>query len=266
MQDSNVITVLFVADVVGQAGCDILLKNVPELKKKYSVDFTIANGENANNNGKGITQNIAKRFFEAGVDIITGGNHTWENRNNQELFESEPRVLRPANYPDGNPGKGYFVCNSKNNDAKLAVLNLQGRTFLYSIDCPFLCADKTIELIKEQTNLIIIDFHAEATAEKIALGWYLDGKVSGVVGTHTHVQTADDRILPNGTAYITDVGMTGSHNSVIGTKIDHAIRRFIYQTPSKFSVAVENPKLSGVIITLNAITGKAATITRLFTP
>jgi metallophosphoesterase (TIGR00282 family) len=266
MEESNVITVLFVADVVGQAGCEILIKKVPELKEDYSVDFIIANGENANNNGKGITLNIAKRFFEAGVDIITGGNHTWENRNHKELFENESRVLRPANYPDGNPGKGYSICKAKKNDTKLAVLNLQGRTFLYSIDCPFLCADKIIEQLKEQTNHIIVDFHAEATAEKIALGWYLDGKVSGVIGTHTHVQTADDRILPNGTAYITDVGMTGSHNSVIGTKIEHAIRRFIYQTPSSFAVAIENPRLSGVIVTIDANTGKATSITRLFMP
>lgn len=265
MQDNNTLNVLFIADIVGQAGCEILIKKIPELKEKYAAHFVIANGENANNNGKGITLKIAKRFFEAGVDLITGGNHTWENRNNVELFENEERVLRPANYPDGNIGKGYYLAELQDTMTKIGVLNLQGRTFLFSILCPFLYADKMIEILKKETNIIIVDFHAEATAEKIALGWYLDGKVSGVIGTHTHVQTADDKILPKGTAYITDVGMTGSHKSVIGTKIEHAIHRFIYQTPSKFEIASDDPKLSGVLIAIDSISGKAKSIERIVT-
>jgi metallophosphoesterase (TIGR00282 family) len=265
MENEKTITVLFIADVVGQAGCEILAKELSELKKKYLVDLTIANGENANNNGKGITDKIAKRFFDLGVDVITGGNHSWENRNHRELFESEPRVLRPANYPEGNPGNGHYLL-ALDDQVKIAVLNLQGRTFLYPIQCPFLFADKFVDYVKKHTHIIIVDFHAEATAEKIALGWYLDGKVSGVIGTHTHVQTADDRILPKGTAYITDVGMTGAHDSVIGTKTEHAIRKFIHQTPVKFEIATDNPRLSGVVLKIDSLTGKAKSISRISTP
>lgn len=256
------VRVLFIADVVGQAGCEILLRKVPKLKAFYKTDVIIANGENANNNGKGITHNIAKRFFECGVDLITGGNHSWENKKVHELFETEPRVLRPANYPEGNPGRGVSFIQL-GNDTELAVINLQGRTFLYPIQCPFLVADRILDEVNKRTNLILVDFHAEATAEKIALGWYLDGRVSGVIGTHTHVQTADERILPQGTAYITDVGMTGAHDSVIGTKIDNAIRRFIFQTPLAFQIASENPRLCGVILDINAANGKAEAITRI---
>lgn len=259
------ITILFIADVVGQAGCEILTKKVPELRDSYAADFVIANGENANNNGRGITLKIAKRFFDAGVDVITGGNHSWENRNNVELFETENRVLRPANYPEGNIGQGRLIADLKDDATKIAVLNLQGRTFLYPIHCPFLFADKAAAELREQTNIIIVDFHAEATAEKIALGWYLDGKVSGIIGTHTHVQTADEKILPAGTAYITDAGMTGAHHSVIGTKIENALHRFIYQTPCKFEIASGDPKLSGVLLSIDKMTGKAESITRIMT-
>ena len=263
MSSTDKITILFIADVVGQAGCETLVKHLPELRKSFATDFVIANGENANNNGRGITQKIAKRFFEAGVDVITGGNHTWENRNNPELFEAEDRVIIPANYPDGNIGTGSYVATLKDNATKIAVLNLQGRTFLYPILCPFRFSDEAIAQLKVQTDIIFVDFHAEATAEKIALGWYLDGKVSAVVGTHTHVQTADERILPNGTAYITDAGMTGAHHSVIGTKIENALHRFIYQTPCKFEISSDDPRLSGVVVEINKTTGKAESIKRI---
>ncbi len=258
----SLLRVMFVADVVGQPGCDVLYKLLPGLQAEHNVDFTIVNGENANNNGKGITLKIAKRFFAANVDAITGGNHTWENWRNAELFAEEERVLRPANYPEGNIGRGYKIFDLGSGD-KLAILNLQGRTFLYPILCPFRYADEVLKQISKETKNIIIDFHAEATAEKIALGWYLDGRVSAIFGTHTHVQTADERVLPRGTAYITDAGMTGSHDSVIGMKRDIAIQRFIYQTPRVFEVANKNLKLSAVIVDIDRNSGKAKKITRL---
>ncbi|MDQ7052118.1 MAG: TIGR00282 family metallophosphoesterase [candidate division KSB1 bacterium] len=265
MSSNHLLTVLFVADVVGQPGCEILSRLLPTLKKQYRADFVIANGENANNNGKGITDKIARRFFDLGVDVITGGNHTWENRKINELFKEEPRVLRPANYPDENPGKGVYIARLLD-DTRIAVINLQGRTFMYPIRCPFRMADALIKQVKQETHLIIVDFHAEATAEKIALGWYLDGKASAIIGTHTHVQTADERILPKGTAYITDAGMTGAHDSVIGMKIPNALHRFLNQTPSRFDVANENLRFSGVLITIERDTGKAQSIQRISLP
>lgn len=265
MPKDDEITVLFIADIVGQPGCEILLRLLPSLQKQHDVDFTIANGENANNNGKGITLKIARRFFNAGVDLITGGNHTWENRNNGELFKEESRVLRPANYPEGNLGRGYQYA-TLSDGTRIAVANLQGRTFLYPILCPFRFAETLIAEMRRETPIILIDFHAEATAEKIALGWHLDGKVSAVIGTHTHVQTADERILPGGTAYITDAGMSGAHDSVIGMQIQSAIDRFILQTPTQFQVAKDNLRLSGVIIKINKETGKATSIRRLLVP
>lgn len=264
MLDEN-INLLFIADIVGQPGCEILIKLLPDIKKQYDVDFVIANGENANNNGKGITLKIANRFFEAGVNIITGGNHTWESRKNEELFEGTRSVLRPANYPAGNIGNGSIVAQTPDG-TRIAVLNLQGRTFLYPILCPFRFADELLPTLRQETNIIVIDFHAEATAEKIALGWHLDGKISALIGTHTHVQTADERILPQGTAYITDVGMTGAHDSVIGMKIETAIYRFTHQTPTMFEVASANAKICGALVKVNRETGKASSISRVQFP
>ena len=263
MQD-NILKVLFIADVVGQPGCDLVVRMLPDLIKQHEPDIVILNGENANNNAKGITLNIARRFIGLGVNVITGGNHTWENWHNEELFASEPKVIRPSNYPEGNLGKGYYIVEKKG--SRVAVLNLQGRTYLYPIHCPFLHADKMIEELSHEADIVIIDFHAEATAEKKALGWYLDGKVAAVIGTHTHVQTADDRILPGGTAYITDTGMTGSHDSIIGMKIEGALHRFIYQTPKKFEVAKKNLRINGVIFTINTSTKKSETIARIEVP
>jgi len=265
MPENNAVTVLFIADVVGQPGVEILSRLLPGLQKKHRFDFIIANGENANNNAKGITENIAQRFFGLGVHVITGGNHSWENRNAAALFKKEARVLRPANYPEDNPGSGFYI-DQLLDETKIAVINLQGRTFMYLIRCPFRLADELLAEIRQQTPIIIVDFHAEATAEKMALGWYLDGKVSAVIGTHTHIQTADERILPKGTAYLTDAGMTGAHDSVIGMRIPHALHRFLMQTPNRAEVAAENLRFCGAIVKIDKTTGRALDIQRLSIP
>lgn len=265
MPESNVVSVLFIADVVGQPGVEILSRLLPGLQKKYRFDFIIANGENANNNAKGITEKIAQRFFALGIHVITGGNHSWEHKNAAELFKSEARVLRPANYPEENPGNEYYI-DRLLDETKIAVINLQGRTFMYPIRCPFHLADDLLKEIRKETPIIIVDFHAEATAEKMALGWYLDGKVSAIIGTHTHIQTADERILPKGTAYLTDAGMTGAHDSVIGMRIPLALHRFLMQTPNRAEVAAENLRFCGVILKIDKTTGRGLDIQRLFIP
>jgi len=205
------------------------------------------------------------RIFNSGIDILTSGNHIWDKKEIIDYLAQEKRIIRPANYPPGTPGNGYYIYHVSSIE-KLAVLNLQGRIFMQSIDCPFRTADKFIELLSNETNLIFIDFHGEATAEKIAFGWYVDGRVSAVVGTHTHIQTADERILPKGTAYITDAGMTGSHDSVIGIKIENAMERFIKQIPNRFEVAKKNVILNGVIIEIHNKNSKAVSIKRLQIP
>jgi 2',3'-cyclic-nucleotide 2'-phosphodiesterase len=195
------INLLFIGDIVGQPGLDIVQLYLPGLIKKYHIDVTVANGENVSD-GKGCTEKEAKVLFELGVNVITGGNHTWDKHQSQEYLKKEPRVIRPMNYPRGTHGNGYYIYESSM--GKVAVLNLQGRAFMAAIDCPFRTAEWVIPKIRQETKVILIDMHAEATAEKIALASFLDGKVSAVIGTHTHVQTADERIFPNGTGYITD--------------------------------------------------------------
>jgi metallophosphoesterase (TIGR00282 family) len=263
MKDANVWTVLFVADIVGQPGLEITTRLLPRLKEERQPDLVIANGENGANNGKGLTKAIAKKYFELGIDVITGGNHSWENPEIYKIWqENNERVLRPANYPKGNPGKGTVIVDLPDG-AKAAVVNLQGRTYLYSIDCPFKLADDILHRLEGQANFAIIDFHAEASAEKMALAWYLDGRVSAVIGTHTHVPTADERILPNGTAYITDAGMTGPFDSVIGMKKDIAIKKFMRQIPFRFEPATENPRLCAVLVKIDKATAKAVSIERI---
>lgn len=263
LNDKN-ITALFIADIVGKPGLDITTFYLNGLIKKYEPDIVIANGENAHE-GKGITETIAAYYKSLGIDVITGGNHTWDNYKVFNILKEQENVLRPANYPRGLPGKGYYVYMAKSG-AKIAVLNLQGRTFMQTIDCPFQAAAFLLDKIHLETKNIIVDFHAEATAEKQALAWYLDGKVSAFIGTHTHVQTADERILPGGTAYITDAGMTGPHDSVIGMKKEISIRRFTLQTPHKYEVASENVKLQAILIEINPVTGLAVNIQRLSMP
>lgn len=258
----DTVNILFIADVIGNPGLKIIKQNVQSLKNEYEIDVCIANGENGAS-GKGLTSEIANSFFESGVNIITGGNHIFENYRIHKQLQNNDRILRPLNYPKGVIGKGSVVY-SISNDIKVGVINIQGRTFMAAIDCPFQTISREIEKIRNFTPIIIVDFHAEATAEKIAMGWYLDGKVSSIIGTHTHVQTSDERILPNGTAYISDVGMTGPFDSVIGMKKDIAIKRFLHQTPSRYQPADSDLKFSGLVVKINPKNGKALSIERLF--
>lgn len=261
---SSKVSVLFIGDVVGEPGKNILEEKLPSLIEDYKADFVIVNAENICN-GKGVTEKEATELFGWGIHVITTGNHVWDNWKSRPLLASNPLVLRPLNYPSGNPGRGYAFVTIKEN-IKIAVLQLQGRTFMQSIDCPFKAADYALKAISEKTKNIIVDFHADATAEKIAMGWHLDGRVSALLGTHTHVPTADAQILPNGTAYITDVGMTGPFDSVVGMRKDIALKRFTLQTPHKYEMAKEDPKVSGVNIIIDSETGQAEQIKPITKP
>jgi metallophosphoesterase (TIGR00282 family) len=258
------IKILFIADIVGKPGLEIAAKLTPVLKDKYKIDFCIANGENGSD-GKGLSEKIARHYFNFGIDVITSGNHIWDNKDIYGLLKTNGRILRPLNYPDGNYGAGSVIIETKEG-LKIGVINLQGRTFMFSIDCPFKRGLDEVRKFKKETNIIIVDFHAEATAEKMAMGWYLDGKVSAVIGTHTHVPTADERILPLGTAYITDVGMTGPFDSVIGLKKELAIKRFRHQTPVRYKPAEDNLKFCGAVISIECESGKATHIERINLP
>jgi len=257
------INILFIGDIIGEPGLNIVQMYLPGLQKKYKTDVIIANGENASD-GKGCTEKEAKLLFELGVNVITGGNHTWDKHQSQEFLKKDSRVLRPQNYPKGTHGNGYHIFES--NMGKVAVLNLQGRAYMATIDCPFRTAEWVLAKLKQETKVIIVDIHAEATAEKIALAYFLDGKVSAVIGTHTHVQTSDERIFPNGTGFITDCGMTGPYDSVIGMKTDAAINRFLYQTPQKYQTATDNVHLTGLFLKVDSTTGKTVEIERIFLP
>lgn len=257
------INVLFIGDIVGKPGMDMTQMWLPGLIKKYHTDIVIVNGENAND-GKGCTEAEGKALFNLGVDVITGGNHTWDKHKSQEYLRIEKRALRPLNYPRGTYGNGFYVADTKK--GKVGVLNLQGRTFMTAIDCPFRSADWALKAINNDTKIIILDFHAEATAEKLALANYLDGKISLFVGSHTHIQTADERILPKGTGYITDIGMTGPYDSVIGMKTEAAVNRFLYQTPQKYQTAENEVHLSGIFAKIDSESGSTKSIERIFIP
>jgi 2',3'-cyclic-nucleotide 2'-phosphodiesterase len=257
------INILFIGDIIGKPGMGIVQTWLPGLIQKYKADFVIANGENAAD-GKGCTEKEGKILFELGVHVITGGNHTWDKHQSQDYLKVEPRSLRPLNYPRGTYGNGYHIAETKK--GKVGVLNLQGRTFMADIDCPFRCADWVLPKIKNDTKIIFVDFHAEATAEKIAMANYLDGKVSALVGTHTHVQTSDERIFPNGMGYITDVGMTGPYESVIGMKTQAAINRFLFQTPQKYETAQDDIHICGMFFKIETESGKTIEIERILFP
>lgn len=253
----NKISVLFIGDVVGKPGMKILREELKNFIEKYNSDFVIVNGENVSD-GKGLTESESEEIFSLGADIITTGNHIWENWKSRPLLANNDKVLRPLNYPSGNAGRGFKILNFK--DFDIAVLQLQGRTYMQTIDCPFRSADNALKFITEKTKNIIVDFHADATSEKLTMGWYLDGKVSAVIGTHTHTQTADAQILPEGTAYITDVGMTGPYDSVLGMRKDIAIKRYLLQTAHKYEMAKDDVKISGANIEIDADTGQAFAI------
>lgn len=253
------IGVLFIGDIIGRPGRDALKKCLPGLREKYAPTFVVANGENAAG-GVGLTEEIGGDLFSL-VDVLTSGNHIWDKKEALAYLDKEPRLIRPANYPPGNPGKGSYIATGAGG-RKLGVLNLQGRVFMEALDCPFRTADAEIKKLHEETKAIIVDFHAEATSEKQALGWYLDGRVSAVIGTHTHVPTADERILPRGTAHITDVGMACALNSVIGIKREQAIQRFLTGRPQRFEPEKGGLFLSAVFIEIDADTGTAFSIVR----
>jgi metallophosphoesterase (TIGR00282 family) len=252
--------ILFVGDVVGSSGRQMIQDYVPKLKKKYSPTVTIINGENAAG-GRGITEKIYRSFLEVGAQAVTLGNHAWDNREIFEFIDNAKYLVRPANFPEGTPGKGLIFLNC--NGIEVAIINLQGRTFLPPLDCPFKKVDDLIAQAKKRTSIIFIDFHAEATSEKQALGWYVDGRATAVVGTHTHVQTADNRILPNGTAYITDVGMTGPYDGILGMERGAVLKKFLTALPVRFEVAEGRTQLSAVLIDVNPSTGKASRIERI---
>jgi len=263
MQNNNSnINIVFIADIIGEPGLNATASSIDQIIDKYKPKLIIANGENSAS-GKGLTEKIAYQFFELGINIITSGNHIWNKKSVFPVLDTNPYILRPLNYPPDVPGHGSCIYEISANE-KLAVINLQGRTFMQPIDCPFRSIDKEIKNLKKKgINSIIVDFHAEATAEKIAMGWYLDGRVSAVIGTHTHVQTADDKILPNGTAYITDVGMTGPSDSVIGMDKEIALNRFIKQIPFYYKIAKYGDLIfCGVVISIDLRTSLANSIKR----
>ena len=253
--------ILAIGDLVGNSGVEELKARLKEIKEQEEIDFVIVNGENSAQ-GMGMTTKIFNDLLAQGINVITMGNHTWGK---MDIFKfiNHPQIIRPANYPEGVPGKGYNIYNCK--DKKIAVINLMGRTDLNILtENPFLKAKKIIQKISNNVDIIIIDFHAEATAEKIAMGHYLDGKVTAIFGTHTHVQTADERILPNGTAYITDIGMTGPKNSVIGMDIKASIKRFETTLPERYKIAEGECILNGVVFDIDDETNKAKSIKRIY--
>ena len=248
-------------DIVGKPGRETVGNLLPDIVRKNDISFVIANAENAAG-GSGITPEIAKELFRYGVHVITSGDHIWKRREIVEFINTEKNILRPLNYPKDVPGSGSCVVELKNG-VKIGVINLVGRVFMQAVDCPFKTVKEEIEKIRKSTPNIFIDIHAEATSEKIALGWYIDGLVTALMGTHTHVQTADEKILPEGTAYITDTGMTGPFYSVIGRKKEQIIERFLTQMPTRFEMAEDDNWINAVIVDFNEKTGKANSITRL---
>jgi metallophosphoesterase (TIGR00282 family) len=238
--------VLFIGDIVGSPGRQIVRDRLADLVEQRQIDLVIANGENAAS-GFGITPRLAEALLQSGIAVLTGGNHSWDRKEILDYMAHEPRLLRPANFPEGNPGGGLFI-GTANNSSKFAVLNLQGRIFLPAIDDPFKKADAELQKVPADVEFVLVDIHAETTSEKIAMGWYLDGRVTAVVGTHTHVTTADERVLPRGTAYITDVGMTGPHDGVIGMDRAAILKKFLDGLPTRFEVAANDIQMNAVLI------------------
>jgi hypothetical protein len=258
---SRTIRLLFIGDIVGKPGRELTRRAIPPLIDRYSLDLVIANVENAAG-GFGITRKIGESIREYGVDVMTSGNHIWDKKEVIDYIPTQPRLIRPANYPKGVPGHGHYEATTALGDM-VTVINIMGQVFMANLDNPFRIVLETIEKLRNRTPIILVDFHAETTSEKMAMGWYLNGKVTAVVGTHTHVQTADNRVLSDGTAYITDVGMTGPHDSVIGVEKQAALSRFLNGMPARFETATGDPRLNGVVITADSTTGLATDIERI---
>jgi metallophosphoesterase (TIGR00282 family) len=255
------VNILFIGDIVGKPGRQAVSRELHRLVDRHRIDLVIANGENASG-GFGITVETARELYSAGIQFLTTGNHVWDKKDALEYLDREERIVRPANYPEGAPGTGARLVSTPGG-VVVGVINLEGRIFMNNLECPFKAADREIERLGKNTRVLFVDFHAEATSEKTALGWYLDGRVSAVVGTHTHVQTADERILTGGTAYITDVGMTGAFDSVIGVRKEEPIQRFLSQLPTKFEVAKKDIRLNGVVVRVDDASGKALAVERI---
>ncbi len=257
----NAMRVLLIGDIVGLPGRKAVAELLKAIVSDYGVDFIIANAENAAD-GFGVTEDIALELLNNGIHLLTSGNHIWDKRAIIKFIRNSEQLLRPANFPPEVPGRGSIIIENGDHK-KIAVINLSGRVFMDNLDCPFKAALREIETLQKTTKIIIVDMHAEATSEKIAMGWFLDGRVSAVLGTHTHVQTADETILPRGAAYITDVGMTGSIDSVIGIRTDTALKRFLTQMPVPFKMAEKNTQLQGVVVEIDETSGKSTWIERI---
>jgi len=255
------LNILFIGDIVGRPGRNALIDELPRLREKYSPDLCIGNAENAAG-GFGLTPKVADDLFNLGIDVLTSGNHIFDKKEIIPRISEDPRILRPSNYPSETPGKGSLLFRTTQGDA-VGILNLMGRVFIDSIDCPFKAADNEIAELSRTTKVIFVDMHAEVTSEKTAMGWYLDGKVSAVVGSHTHVQTADECVLPKGTAYLTDAGMTGPVHSVIGIKTEIAISRFLTRLPRRFETAAGPAQVCGALVTVNKRSGKSENLERI---
>jgi len=252
--------VLFIGDIVGNPGRRAVKEMIGLIKREEKYDFCIANAENAAG-GSGITYVVAQELYKAGVDVITLGNHAWSKREVFNFIDSDQRIVRPVNFPKGIPGKGSTIFEG--NTGKIGVVNVMGRIYMDSIDCPFSSVEKEIEYLKNYVKVIVVDMHAEATSEKCALAWYLDGRVSCVLGTHTHVQTADERILPCGTAFISDVGMTGPYDGILGVNRDIIIEKFLTHLPTRFEIAKGRIQFNAVLLEIDEVTGKALSIKRI---
>jgi len=253
--------ILFIGDIVGRPGRELVRTGLRGLVEHYRADLVIANAENAAA-GFGITREIGDQLLEWGVDVMTSGNHIWDKKEALDYIGAEPRLLRPANYPAGAPGNGSYLARTRDGRS-VGVVNAMGRVFMLNIDDPFRVLPREIDALKPRTRIVFVDFHAEATSEKIAMGWHLDGKATAVIGTHTHVQTADERILPKGTAYLTDVGMTGPHDSIIGVEVEAALNKFLTALPQKFETATGNPRLNAILVEADEASGRATDIERI---
>jgi metallophosphoesterase (TIGR00282 family) len=253
--------ILFIGDIFGRPGREVARRALPALVERHDLDLVVANVENCAA-GFGVTGDLAEAILGYGVHVMTTGNHVWDKKEVLEYIPRQPRLLRPANFPAGVPGRGSYLAQTRGGEP-VGVLNLMGRIFMTPLDDPFAIALREIEALRAKTRVILVDFHAEATSEKVSMGWHLDGRVTAVVGTHTHVQTADERILPKGTAYITDAGMTGPHDSIIGVAVDAALGRFLTGMPAKFEAATGPARLNAVVVTADASTGRATAIERV---